>query len=26
LFTFQRVQHEDLIAHTMYVDDWETVA
>ena len=25
-FTFQRVQHEDLIAHTIYVDDWETVA
>ena len=25
-FTFRKVQHEDLIAHTVYIDDWESVA
>jgi len=25
-FTFRKVQHEDLIAHTIYADDWESVA
>ncbi len=24
--TFRKIQHEDLIAHTVYVDEWESVA